>query len=263
MFYARIHGVRQALGDYVTFVDADDYLENDIFRRVLPVMIEKQADMLEYGIRKIKNGKVLYEFIPESNLYGGEEAIRRMLEKDGSMCSNCNKIYRNELFFNSKFDENIRIYEEDKLINVKVMAKAKQVITVPLAGYIYDTREESITTKAMTKSYLSILDSNREIYRYIKKTKPSLSKIAGRDFCAHLVFCFINLKGMGLEQYEISKIKKKLNAEFRFIYKREKLSSYRPESESKNRTYMFTLFRISPTLSEMVYRARRYFRLLR
>ncbi len=263
LFYARIHGVCQALGDYVTFVDADDYIESDTYRKILPVMIEKQADILEFGVRKVKDGNVLYEFIPKSSQCNGDEAIRRMLERDGSICSNWNKIYRNALFLNSKFDENIRMYEEDKLINVKVMARAKQVISIPLAGYVYETREESITTKAMTKDYLSVLDSNREIYRFIKKEKPSLSKIAGRDFCARLVFCFISLREMGLKQHEISVIKKELKKEFRLIYKREKTGSYRPESESKNRTYMLSLFRLSPAMAEMIYRMGRYFRLLR
>lgn len=35
LLYTRIYGVRQALGDYVTFVDADDYLENGIFRKII------------------------------------------------------------------------------------------------------------------------------------------------------------------------------------------------------------------------------------
>lgn len=265
--HARIHGVRQALGEYVTFADADDYLEKGIYHKLLSLMKYNQADILEYGIRKVKNGRVIYEFIPGKILCDEEEAIRRMLEKDGSQCSNCNRIYKRCLFSELEFNETIRIngeeHEEDKFLNVKVMARAEQVMLAPLAGYIYDTREGSATTKALTKGYLSLLDSSRAIYKFIKSEKPSLSKAAGRDFCAHLVFCYINLSRMKLNQNEIKTIKKTIANEFRFIYETEKIGSYTPKSESKNRTCMLNLFRLSPAISEMIYRAGGYLGLLR
>lgn len=253
LFHARINGALEAKGKYITFVDADDTILPNFYPLVLSKIIEESADILEFGIRKFNSKKLLFEFSPPYAVYDMDEAIRRQFEKDNTFCSNCNKIYKNVLFQKVNFSDNIRCYEEDKLINIKVMSVSKKMISVPYIGYLYNTRNESITTKKITKDYLNIVENSRIVYQYLKKEKPSLSCFAARDLCAHLAYCYINLSLMDMKDSERYKYKLEYKREFNHLYQIEALKKYKSKTESIKRKLMIYLFHISPILAEKLF----------
>ena len=177
-YHARIHGVREAKGEYIAFTDADDFIKNGFYSSVMAVMEKEDADILEFGMMKIKGRKIISRFSPQMQVYDSREAVRRQLQKDGTVYSNGNKIYRCSLFQKIQFDEKIRYHEEDKLLNVKVMSIARKVMSIPDIGYIYDTRDESTTTRALTYDYLNVVKCSRAVYRYIKENRPEMSRMA-------------------------------------------------------------------------------------
>ena len=254
LYHARANGVGYAKGKYITFVDADDTIVEDFYLSAVKIIDRSGADILEFGIRKVRGEEVLYEFSPPPNSYNGKEAIRRILEKNGTSCSNCNKIYNRSLFTNILFFEDIRCYEEDKLINVKVMCKADRVEVIPDIGYIYDTREGSITTGKISKGYLEMLKTSSIIYRYLKAHCPDLSDIAGRDYCAHLAYSYINLFLMDLDKEDEKRIRGQIRETFINIYREERLNRYKSKNDSFKRYVMINSFRISPWLPESIYR---------
>lgn len=254
LYHARINGALEAKGNYITFVDADDTIVPNLYLSVLPKMIKESADILEYGIRKIRNEKLLFEFSPQYAVYDADEAIRRQFEKDNTFCSNCNKIYRKVLFQRVNFDEKIRCYEEDKLINIKVMSVSKKMMSVPVVGYLYNTRNESITTTKLTKDYLKIIESSRQAYKYLKREKNYLSYLAARDLCAHLAYCYINLPLMCFEKDELQKYRLEYKKEFSQLYQNGLVRKYKSKTESIKRKTMIRLFSVSPTLTECLFR---------
>lgn len=254
LYHAKINGISIATGRFVTFVDADDSIVDDFYSHAIAEMQKVNADILEFGMRKLKGDNILFEFSPKNSTYECEEALRRQFEKDDAMCSNCNKIYKRVLFEKLSFDEDIRCHEEDKLMNVKTMCEAKRIMSFPDIGYIYDTREGSITTRGVSESYLEILETSRGIYEFVKLRKPKLSHMAGRDLCAHLSYCYLNLPAMGLVKSTEKRYQKQLAEEFRRIYRIEKLDGYKPRNESKNRKIMLALFHGSPIFARIAYR---------
>lgn len=253
LYCARINGVSIASGRYVTFVDADDYVVDHFYP--LALLELQDADILEFGMRKVKDGHILYEFSPQKSIYGCEEAVRRQFEKGDAICSNCNKIYKRALFSKLSFDERIRCCEEDKLINVKTMCEARKIISVPNIGYIYDTRADSITTRGLSEGYLEILETGRKIYEFVRLRKPELSHMAGRDLCAHLSYCHLNLSSMGIEKGKVKRYRKQLEEEFDRIFRTENMGGYKPRKESRNRKFMLALFHRSPVSARLAYRA--------
>lgn len=251
-YHARIHGVREAKGEYIAFTDADDFIKNGFYSSVMAVMEKEDADILEFGMMKIKGRKIISRFSPQMQVYDSREAVRRQLQKDGTVYSNGNKIYRCSLFQKIQFDEKIRYHEEDKLLNVKVMSIARKVMSIPDIGYIYDTRDESTTTRALTYDYLNVVKCSRAVYRYIKENRPEMSRMAARDLCAHLAFCYLSLVQMpeiGREQKR--KLRCRFWKEFKFLYQKEQQAGCRPVSESAKRRGMLFLFSIHPAFAQL------------
>lgn len=254
LFLTRLAGVKNASGEYVTFVDADDMVLEGCYCRALQQLIAEDADIVEFGIRKIKGNDIVYEFIPQNDACDGVQGVKRQLEKNKVMSSNCNKIYRRCLFENLIFDADIRSHEEDRLINIAVMCQAKRIISISQIGYLYNTREGSITAQRMSENYLEILKTCREMYRIVKELKPELSQAAGRDLCSHLCYCYINLSFMNIDEIRKERYQREILMEYNSIYGVECLDKYKAFHESKNRRIMMQFFRISPALTETIYR---------
>ena len=254
LYQARVTGMKVAKGEFITFVDADDYVLPDFYAGVLKVLKESSADIIEFGIKKVQGEKTIYTFSPKKEIYNATEAIRRQFENGCSSCSNCNKIYKRRLFDKVEFCEDLRCHEEDKLINIKVMCECERVVSIPDVGYIYDTRDNSITTKKISSEYLAILDVSRVIYEYVKDHKVSLSRVAGMEYCAHLAYCGIRLSDMGLALEKKQDLLRDIKLKFDGVYENENLRKYRTVNISVNRRIMVSLFHINSYIAEIVYK---------
>lgn len=251
LFRARINGIKLVKTEWVTFCDSDDYIEEQFYEKVLGKIENDSIDIIEFGFQKIENGKIKYRFNPQFETVKAEEAIRRIIEKDNSSSSNCNKIYKTTLFQKIVFNENIRCYEEDKYINVKLMCESDLIMYLPEIGYNYETRIGSITTQKIGNTYYKVLDVNKLLYNYVKVKKKQISKMVGYDYCAHLVYCYIYSYKM-TEKKEINKKRKELNEEYKRVFKNEDLKKYRPRKETIKRYCMMRLFQISPWLTGVI-----------
>lgn len=250
LYHARTNGISYATGDYVAFCDADDYVDENFYQVALKKMLETDADVLHFGMRKVRNGDVLQEFPLKDAEYCSETAVQNLFEKINFTVSNCDKIYRRCLFDGLVFDEDLRKYEEDKLVNVKVLSRAKTVVTISDVGYNYETREGSITTTNSGLGYLDVLKTNVAVFSYIKDHLPAARQAAAYDYCAHLAYCYNYCHAFGGNDIT----KREILQKFKALFREERLGEYTSYGASRKRRNMMRLMRICPKLGAMLYK---------
>ncbi len=144
---ARNTGLDCFKGEYVTFVDSDDYIESNMFELIAEAIKEKEVDLVFIREKSVNlEGKTIYinGDLPSGEIYyfGREKAEERIIEMQ--INGMCDKTYKRSLI------ENIRVIEgkkhgEDLLFNLQVLERVKTVALVDEILYSYVSNEDSIT----------------------------------------------------------------------------------------------------------------------
>ncbi|MBQ6995529.1 MAG: glycosyltransferase [Lachnospiraceae bacterium] len=156
---ARNSGLEIATGDYIGFVDSDDYVSDKMYEMLLTEMMKRDADIAicrytrfsgelaasddEQSISNIKEMKKMDAL---DNLYGADGEVYTVA---------WNKLYRRTVLADIRYP--VGKINEDEFTTYKIMCNASKVILLEKALYYYFYNENSITTN---ENYLA----NRDIY---------------------------------------------------------------------------------------------------
>lgn len=161
---ARNTGLDNCSGEYVAFVDSDDYIALEMYEVMLDQLKSSGKDCCVCQFQLVEqNGSVesindLYYEI--SGEYSGH-AFERMLAladhwyKDGVVCSPWNKLYKREALDSLRFEGK---YAEDYRMICRLNAKGTSYIVIPLPFYYYCQNKSSITHRAFSLNKFSFLD---------------------------------------------------------------------------------------------------------
>jgi len=92
---ARNFGLDKALGEYIVFIDSDDYIDKDCLEYLVEKIEEKKADIVLCGFY-LQSGESAIPVIAKSGLFAGEEINKAIVELKSKnlIDTSCNKIYR-------------------------------------------------------------------------------------------------------------------------------------------------------------------------
>ena len=149
--HARNTGLDAMTGDFISFVDADDWIDADMYEKMLFAIIADDTDMCCGGYVK-ENGFTASSPLRKSDActFTSEETLREMFQprelNKRFWWEQCDKLYKRKLFEGIRYDEHMQI-GEDMLVTWNLLQKNWRVSYLPLMGYHYRMRPESATHK--------------------------------------------------------------------------------------------------------------------
>lgn len=161
---ARNLGLDNANGDWIGFVDSDDWIEPDMYEVLLKSAMETGADVVECGIF-IKYPDRTERHKRYNRVLTGSEAIRALLEEELSENA-WNKLWKKSCFKSIRFPEG-RIFE-DIATTYKIYKGINRLSSIKAEKYHYEQREGSLSRKKTMKNlsdfWLSHYERFMELY---------------------------------------------------------------------------------------------------
>ena len=77
---ARCAGVENAAGEYITFIDSDDYIDLNAYAKVIKILEDNDCDIVQFGYYDVKpDGEIISEYRREAAMHISCKSFRKIL----------------------------------------------------------------------------------------------------------------------------------------------------------------------------------------
>lgn len=148
---ARNIGLDIAKGEYIGFVDGDDYIEENMYEQLISNAIRYDADISHCGYQMVFPNRIDYYYnTKEVMIQDCKKGIYDLIKADKIEPGLWNKLYRREIIGMNRLDEGIRI-NEDLLFNYCLFKNSKKSIFLDIPFYHYIIRKNSASTSSINR----------------------------------------------------------------------------------------------------------------
>ena len=215
--HARNVGIEHAKGDYITFVDADDYIDNVMYEQLLNLIKRYDVKIAHCSYaNNDENGNLISVVGDQGKLViqDHDEAIVCLLDGRLFVGSICNKLYDKTLFSKCRLDESIK-YNEDILLNFFLFDQVASSVYIDKPFYHYVAVSSSSTHSA------NGLEARKQ-WLYVSRKILELSKNKSYEKNAEQKYAYSLL---GLYREYVFENKKSNKQEIKLL--REEIDEYR------------------------------------
>ena len=190
---ARNAGLRLAEGAFVSFVDSDDWLEEDTYEYMMSLIATHNADVADIMCIQTSDENMKAQQPEEVvKVFKGVDILKHYLqrglaEQNGAPFSVCRKLYKKEILQDILFDEHV--VSEDTCFNYKALSRSNvEVVSNYRKYYYFQNNSSSITSGALRKKDLTLLEVTEELIELARVTNDkeiidlAVAKRARSDF---------------------------------------------------------------------------------
>jgi len=254
---ARNYGRRYASGEYIAFVDPDDYIEKDAYEKMLTC--SKNADIVMGGLVNEIGTKKIFRVMPKNmeGFYKNEEIRRKILPRFLVYGKNIGEdllLASMDIFlFKKKFideqgifsDESIT-YSEDWLFSLEAIFKAKTLVVLHNIHYHYVSNPLGLTENynpKVIKDYIEVLR---------KLDNMGILSCIPTPYSANpnLILNFFQqaVKNLSFKRDNIFNLSKELNAFFKMDYFKDLGKTIKPSNIHIKKRIIFYLIKFKCSL---------------
>jgi glycosyltransferase, group 2 family protein len=163
---ARNYGLEKANGEYIGYVDSDDFIEKDMYKKLYNKAKEDNYDIVvcgNYNVSEDYQNKNIDAFINNyntdlENIFFGKMAV-------------WNKIYKRDILIKNKLEFKEKVWYEDLAFTLKAIMNSNTFAFIDEPLYDYLIREGSTMNNSNVQRNLEILDAFNDILSYIQHNK--------------------------------------------------------------------------------------------
>lgn len=240
--FSRNVGIDNSNGEYLYFIDSDDFIEPDTLEYLYNLSQKYNADFTTCKVMTIHN----YDFKKENNeekveILSNKEMLGKILLRKDRATETWNKLMKRELFDNLRFEDRII---NDMAFSHKLVMRTDNIVFGNQVKYYYVKHSQSITArKSSLERLIDIYKVFVDRYFYVEKVYP---KFAENEYALLEIIVRLYLKNnKELEKYLNEKNAVELfNKHFSFRFLKCKVRI--------NEKIKILLFRINPKLNRLI-----------
>ena len=177
-----------ASGDYLGFVDSDDWIAAEMYQVLYDMLQRDSSDIAACGVQMVwEDGRPPKMLTPPGQkVLGNTAAMLAIIEESELKQPVWYKLYRRDLISSIRFP--VGKCHEDVFWSYQAVGAAQQVSITDIPYYFYTQRTDSIMGKKFSLHRLDALEACAQRQQYIKHQFPLLTERAMVDFCFRCIY---------------------------------------------------------------------------
>lgn len=163
---ARSVGLQEADGEFIGFVDSDDWVDLNFYRLMVDSINRNSCDISIASILNEEGGPIssssryLYSYENVINNFTALNLLSRSFSQDIYITPIiCNKLFKKSFIVSNRIDFECESYNEDDIFTFFALLYAKKIVLTPGCAYHYFQRDNSITHQFSKKHIDSLLNA--------------------------------------------------------------------------------------------------------
>ena len=159
------YGLQRAKGNFIIFLDSDDYIESEMYHEMLHLAQEKDSDIVVCDFQMVFVDQ-RPSYTVHCNNAGKKTELEQVLDT-WMMATSCNKIVKRDLYSGLEFPKGL--HNEDVCVTPILLGRAKKISVINKPFYNYLQRQGSIQNSGFDERRFVILDAAKIAIDYAKE----------------------------------------------------------------------------------------------